>query len=89
MAIVIVFILLLIWLYCNELRFIRQYKKRFRNPSEYTIELRGLPPSFTKQQVIDEVYNMIGKFSAQAKYPSNPVIDLQVAHTKKMLILEK
>jgi hypothetical protein len=32
---------------------------------------------------------MIGAFSKKAGYASNPVIDLQVAHTKKMLILEK
>jgi hypothetical protein len=32
---------------------------------------------------------MIGKFSKKAGYSSNPVIDIQVAHTKKMLIMEK
>jgi hypothetical protein len=32
---------------------------------------------------------MIGKFSKKAGYSANPIIDLQVAHTKKMLILEK
>ena len=55
-AILAVFIALLTWLYCNERQFMKQYQKKYRSPSEYTIELRGLPPDYNKQMVIDGVY---------------------------------
>ena len=86
-ALLAIFQVFLGWLLLNQKYFLKQYTARFRTPSEYTLQLRGLPSQWNEDEMLTGVYKMFSKLGKKYKFAGNPLIDAQIAHSKKVLIL--
>ena len=55
-AILAVFMLTLLWLILNEYFFMKQYKEKIRSPSEFCLELGGLPKTMNEHELCNAIY---------------------------------
>lgn len=55
-SLILIFQGFLIWLFLNEKYFMKQYKKKFRSPNEYSLQLRGFPSDWTETEVVTGIY---------------------------------
>ena len=74
-----------IWLYLNEFFYKRQYQKRYRSPNEYSLALKNIPSQFTTIDLYKHVVTIFDRFAEKYYFRGNPLIDIKVAHSKKLL----
>ena len=54
--VVFLLILTIFWMNLNESKFMLQYRKKIRSPSEYSLEIKGIPNNFTEGKVYFELF---------------------------------